>query len=255
TFRYIFLEQVQGFFPFYLFFLNFFGAFVFSKPSLSIFSLFFQQTLFTPGELSGTYLKKLDRYQRLFEIIALRSHESCLLLCSREKPKEIDQWEGGTSPIRTLELKGSKEVAIALFQEKQLNDETHWSTAIDYWQGHPLQLQEISILIRDVFGGDISQFSEYATHFVGNNLKEKIEQHLERLSGFERDVILAFDGENDSLPIGKLMTKSGLIPAEFFNVVQSLQRRFCLETQQKERIKHFSLPSLLQNHLKVNSLE
>ena len=213
------------------------------------------ENVFTYEELAGTYHKKQEVYQLLFDIFATTSNQSCLLLCSREKPSEIVQWQGEKSPIRSFELKGSRETAIAIFQAQELSDEKSWETAIEDWQGHPLQLQEMAILIQEMFGGDTSQFIEYSRDVIGKNLKGKIEKHLERLSEFEKDILLAFSDENDSLPIGELMQKSGLIPSEFFNVVQSLQHRFCLETEQKERIKHFSLTPILQKYLRLHPLE
>ncbi|MBP0020773.1 MAG: AAA family ATPase [Cyanobacteria bacterium SBLK] len=213
------------------------------------------QHVFAPHELAGTYPKKNKKYQLLFELFTLASHQSCLLLCSREKPKEISQWERGKSPIRSLELTGSKAAAIALFHEKELSDERNWQNLIDTCQGNLLQLQETAILIQELFDGDISQFMAYSEHFLGSNLKEKIEQHLDRLSESERKILQTFKGKNVSLPIGKLMSKSGIHLAEFLNILQSLQHRFCLESQQKEEIKYFSLTPILQNYLKSNPFE
>ncbi|MBP0016203.1 MAG: AAA family ATPase [Cyanobacteria bacterium SBLK] len=211
--------------------------------------------LFASKRLTGSYTTRLEQYCLFFETIATHSHQSCLLLCGREKPEELEQWEGRKNLVRSLELQGSREAAIALFQEKQLTDEKSWQTLIDHWRGHPLQLQEMAILIQNIFAGDVSQFIEYSSHVSGNNFNAKIQEHLERLSKSEQEVLKAIAIENQALPIAKLMSQSSLDTLEFFNAVQALQRRFCLETQPENGTKYFSLSPFLQNYLISNPLD
>jgi hypothetical protein len=58
------------------------------------------------GEQVGHYREGYEEYGQLFRRIAESSHKSCLLLTSREKPKEVARLEGKTSLVRSLELRG-----------------------------------------------------------------------------------------------------------------------------------------------------
>ena len=205
--------------------------------------------LFAPEKLAGTYQLKLEKYQLFFEQIAKVSHQSCLLLCSREKPEEIVQWESEKHRVYSLELKGSIETAIVLFQENQLSDRESWNSLIDYWQGHPLQLQEMAILIQEIFSGQVSKFVEHSTPFFGKNLKAKLQQHIEHLSESEKSALAIFKGEKNPRPLWELMSKSNLLNSEFFNAMQSLKRRLCLESKHENKMEVFYLAPLLQHYL------
>ena len=67
-------------------------------------------------------------------------HQSCLLLTSREKPREITRMEGAASLVRTFPLAGIEQVdGRKLLYDKDLSgsDET-WATLIHLYSGNPL---------------------------------------------------------------------------------------------------------------------
>jgi DNA-binding SARP family transcriptional activator len=56
------------------------------------------------GERAGHYLPGYEGYGQLLQQIGAGRHQSCLLLTSREKPKELVPLAGERAPVRTLPL-------------------------------------------------------------------------------------------------------------------------------------------------------
>jgi len=64
------------------------------------------ETLLQSGDPEGGYLPGYEGYGRLIRRLAESAHQSCVLLTSREKPREIETLEGVRSPVRSLRLSG-----------------------------------------------------------------------------------------------------------------------------------------------------
>ena len=58
------------------------------------------------GYRTGQYREEYEGYGRLLQRIGETEHRSCLMLTSREKPKEIARIEGNTAPVRSLLVSG-----------------------------------------------------------------------------------------------------------------------------------------------------
>jgi hypothetical protein len=84
---------------------------------------------------------------KFFKQIATSSHQSCLILLSWEKPREITALEAENLATRTLHLKGLGEEAADILREKGLADEEKWSDLITLYQGHPSWLNIIAATI------------------------------------------------------------------------------------------------------------
>src|SRR5258706_154676 len=64
------------------------------------------ETLPSSGDREGSYLPGYEGYGRLIGRLAESAHQSCVLLTSRERPKEIEALKGARSPVRSLRLQG-----------------------------------------------------------------------------------------------------------------------------------------------------
>ena len=60
------------------------------------------ESLLESGDQAGGYLPGYEGYGRLIQRLGESAHQSCVLLTSREKPKEIEPLEGTRSPVRSL---------------------------------------------------------------------------------------------------------------------------------------------------------
>ncbi len=101
---------------------------------------------------TGSYLEGYEEYGELLKRVGQTSSQSCLLIISREKPREIASLEGKTLPIRSLQIAGLQEIAARkILKEKYLSEAEDWELLIKLHRGNPLALQIVSAIIRDLF--------------------------------------------------------------------------------------------------------
>ncbi|MEG3837907.1 ATP-binding protein [Microcoleus sp. MON2_D6] len=187
------------------------------------------QNIFSSSQLAGQYLAGYEDYGKFFKQIATSSHQSCLILLSWEKPKEIANLEAENLSTRSLHLKGLGQQAAEIFQQKGLVDEEKWSDLIALYQGHPSWLNIIAATILELFDGSVSLFlSEVNDLFVGD-LEPILDSHLERLSGSEKKALYWLATQNETVDISRKATDSELSQPEFWQAIQSLARRGLVE--------------------------
>jgi hypothetical protein len=94
------------------------------------------------SERTGHYLPGYEGYGQLLQRVGEGRHQSCLLVTSREKPKEVAPLEGATAPVRTLHLTSLQPAdGRALLQDRDLSgSDSEWATLV-------MELQEGGVLI------------------------------------------------------------------------------------------------------------
>ena len=187
------------------------------------------QNIFSSSQLAGQYLAGYEDYGKFFKQIATSSHQSCLILLSWEKPREITALEAVNRPARTLHLKGLGEQSTEILREKELTDEEKWSDLIALYQGHPSWLNIIAATILELFNGSVSQFLADETDIFLGDLEPLLESHLERLSDSEKKVLYWLASQNEAVDISRQPTDSDLSQSEFWQAIQSLARRGLVE--------------------------
>ncbi|PSB26241.1 ATPase, partial [filamentous cyanobacterium Phorm 46] len=75
------------------------------------------QTIFSSGQLAGNYQPGYENYGAFFKQIAESCHNSCIILISWEKPREIAALENRPKTCQTLQLNGLGEAAREIFTE------------------------------------------------------------------------------------------------------------------------------------------
>src|SRR4028118_2182188 len=68
------------------------------------------ESILQGGDHAGEYREGYEDYGELIRRVGGTSHQSCLVLTSREKPKEVASSEGETPAVRSLQLTGLKAV-------------------------------------------------------------------------------------------------------------------------------------------------
>ena len=187
------------------------------------------QNIFSSSQLAGQYLAGYEDYGKFFKQIATSSHQSCLILLTCEKPREITALEAVNRPARTLHLKGLGEQSTEILIEKNLTDEEKWSDLIALYQGHPSWLNIIASTIVELFDGSVSQFLADETDIFLGDLEPLLESHLERLSGSEKKVLYWLASQNEAVDISRQPADSELSQSEFWQAIQSLGRRSLVE--------------------------
>ena len=187
------------------------------------------QNIFSSSQLAGQYLAGYEDYGKFFKQIATFSHQSCLIILTWEKTREITGLEAVNLSTRTLNLKGLGEKSVEILREKELADQEKWSYLIDLYQGHPSWLNIIAATIWELFNGSVSLFLGHGTDLFLGDLEPLLESHLERLSELEKKVGYWLATQNEAVDISQQPADSELSKSEFWQAIQSLGRRSLVE--------------------------
>ncbi|MBE9162809.1 NB-ARC domain-containing protein [Tychonema sp. LEGE 06208] len=206
------------------------------------------QTIFSSQQLAGNYQPGYENYGPFFKQIAESSHNSCLILLSWEKPREIAAVEGENRPCKSLQLNGLGPEAQEIFREKGLAEPEKWSQLIDLYRGNPLWLNIIATLIQDLFGGSVSEFLSYDTLFLGD-LESLLQQQCDRLTASEQQVIYWLASAIEPADISKKPDNLQLSPPELLKVMQSLGRRSLVETVKQNGRSHFTIEPAIREYI------
>lgn len=205
------------------------------------------ETILQPGERAGLYRSGYREYEHLFRRIGEGMHDSCLLLTSREKPGELIAMEGRGARVNTQRLSGllyaeSRE----LLQEKILQgSDQQWQSLIERYAGNPLALKLVASSIQDLFDNQILAFLQEQA-FVFDNIDELLDQHFERLTVQERDLLYWLAVERESLSRDALRANLVQVPRTgvLLETLASLHRRSLIEMAGNQR--YFLQPVILE---------
>lgn len=146
------------------------------------------ETLLKSG-LIGHYRSGYEGYGELFRIMGETSHQSCLLLTSREKPPEIAVLQGTELSVKTQPLQGSLEVTLPLIQSKGLIGAlAEQQVLCQQYSCSPLALKIVATSIQDLFAGQITDFLQAGT-ISFNGIRRLLDQHWQRLSALEQTTL------------------------------------------------------------------
>ena len=206
------------------------------------------QNLFQSGFLAGQYLTEHKDYGQFLQQIAKNHHQSCVILLSWEKPRELVTLQGEKQSTRTLNLKGLESDAEEILKEHGLTDSEKWPELINLYQGHPTWLNIIASTILELFDGSVSLFlSDQEDIFIGD-LSPIIESHLDRLSELEKKVISRFS-EYEAVDISPASGLREFAKSELTEAMQSLGRRGLVEKVTTGGRSHFLLNSLFKQYI------
>ncbi len=190
------------------------------------------ESILRSGSRAGLYREGYEEYGELLRRVGEAIHQSCLVLTSREKPREVALLEGQALPVRSLSLNGLK---VAEGQEilklKGLSAaENEWKVMIERYAGNPLALKIVATTIKDVFDGNVTGFLQQDTAVFGD-IRDILEQQFERLSDLEKEIMywLAINREPMALPELRDDIISQVPQAKLMEAVESLGRRSLIE--------------------------
>ena len=208
------------------------------------------QTINSSGQLAGNYQPGYENYATFFKQIAELSHNSCLILISSEKPKEISILEGENQPVRSLQLSGLGAEAMAILREKGLANEEKWLELIEPYGGNPLWLKIVATMIQDLFDGSVAEALSYHTLFLGD-LEAVLHQSFHRLSASEKQVMSWLARENMPISLAQMPDSLKLSHGELCKVIQSLGRRYLIEKIREGERSLFTLQPVIKEYVKI----
>ena len=142
----------------------------------------------------GQWRSGYEAYGELLRTLGETPHNSCLLLTSREKPREIALQEGEQGVVRSLLLNGlTSDQGRAIFRQKGkfTGSEAQWHTLINHYGGNPLMLKMVATATQDLFNGSISEVLAYIAEriFVFEDIRDLLCRQFERLSESEQKIL------------------------------------------------------------------
>jgi WD40 repeat protein len=175
-----------------------------------------------------------EGYTILLKRLSELSHESCLILTSREKPEAIAWNEGITLPVRSFSLEGLNAIdGKTLFASKDTFQATEadWQHLVQHYAGNPLALKIVAAAIQELFNSNVSEFLTILGTFVFDDIRDLIDRQFNCLSALQQDVMywLAINREITSFTELREDTLSPLAKQKLPGTLRSLKHRFLLE--------------------------
>ncbi len=202
------------------------------------------QTIFMEGKLPGTYKSGYENYGSWFKNLGEVSHRSCLLLLSREEPRETAL----LSNCFSSRLSGLGVCARKILKEKGLSGQKQWDRLIEIYKGNPLYLKIVAKAIEDLFSGEVNDFLNYSQSFLIHDIYLILKEQLQRLSPSEINLIQLLAEQNKTVSLTELKKVKSV---DLVRDVESLKRRSLLETQSLNGEIWFHLDPLVKEFAKV----
>ncbi|MBD2532757.1 hypothetical protein H6G97_25510 [Nostoc flagelliforme FACHB-838] len=190
------------------------------------------ESILRSASRAGIYREGYEEYGELLRRVGEATHQSCLVLTSREKPREVALLEGQALPVRSLLLNGLK---VAEGQEilklKGLSAaEDEWKVMIERYAGNPLALKIVATTVQDIFDGNVTDFLQQNTSVFGD-IRDILEQQFERLSDLEKEIMYWLAINREPITLSELREDliSSIPQAKLLEAVESLGRRSLIE--------------------------
>ena len=179
------------------------------------------------------YRSGYEGYGDLIRYIDERSHQSCLVVTSREAPPELSRLMG--DKVRSLLLSGlSQQDGLQIFEKESIEaNDAEWQEIITHYAGNPLALKIVAAGIRDLLGGDVAQMLTLMREggLTFGDIQDLLHRQFLRLSQAEQEVMywLAISRE----PISAINLRESLLSIEskknLFATLELLKKRSLIE--------------------------
>lgn len=212
------------------------------------------ETILQSGAIAGSYREGYEEYGQLMRRMGELVHASCVVVTSREKPKEVAFLEGKSLPVRSLQLKGLEVVdGQKIFEIKGLwGSESEILAVVDRYAGNALALKIVATTILDIFNGNISKFLEEDTSVYGS-IRELLDQQFSRLSNLEKNIIYWLAIDREPVTISELQDDiiALILPRKLLEALESLVRRSLVE----KRASLFTLQPVVMEYITDNLVQ
>ena len=206
------------------------------------------QNLFAVGQMAGNYQPEYSSYQHFLKLIAEIQHWSHFILISQEKSAEMNYINQENSPTQCLELSGFE--AIDFLKNKGLQDGERWFELIQLYEGNPLYLTDIAVLIKDVFDGKVNDFLAENSLVITKKMQSHLKQIFGRCSPLAQQIALELSKVDQPLSREELKNNLDLSVSDLINGLQSLQQRYLIQREQNR----FQLSSIFKEYIKSDRL-
>ncbi|MEG4457330.1 NB-ARC domain-containing protein [Microcoleus sp. N9_A1] len=170
-----------------------------------------QETILQAGNCAGYYQQDFTDYGDLFQLLGEASHQSCILLTSREKSSKVAILEDLNGAVRSLSVQGSRETSLAFIDSKQLvGTDAEKRQLCELYCCNPLVVKIVSASIQSLFDGEIATFLQEKT-LVFNGIRRLLTRQFERLSPVEKTIMYLLAINREYTTIAEL--QANIVPA------------------------------------------
>ncbi|MEH2334443.1 NB-ARC domain-containing protein [Nostoc sp.] len=216
------------------------------------------EAILRSGKHTGHYHEGYEGYGELIKRLGEVSHQSCLMLTSREKPKEITLLEG--KQVRSLQLHGlnqieAKNIFNNLGNFSATDDE--WQVVIEYYAGNPLALKIVAALTRDLLDNNISiLIKDYLNsgQFIFNDIHDLLERQFNRLTDLEKEIMYWIAINREPVLLSELradivspLSQRGLIDTLNSLIQRSLIQKSAAFFTQQPVVMEYMIEKLIEN--------
>lgn len=204
----------------------------------------------------GQYRSGYESYGQLFKEIGEVAHQSCLLLTSREKPREAIPLEGAERSVThrracaSLLLKGlNSEAGRELFRHKGefTGTEFEWEQLVEHYGGNPLALKLVAATTQELFNGRIVEVLKYVQQglAVFDDIRDLLQRQFDCLTEIEQETLFELAINREPVSLLELSQEGGSTASRrrLPDAIQSLLRRSLIE---KENECFFLQPVVLE---------
>lgn len=130
-------------------------------------------------------------YRYLLRILAEVPHQSCILLTSQEKFREIALLSGDQSQVRELRLTGlccAEGRKLFRHYGEFTGTDAEWNTLIEHYAGNPLALKLVAIATQELFNGNLEKVLKWVQQgvLIFDDVRSLLERQFNRLSNTEQ---------------------------------------------------------------------
>ena len=193
------------------------------------------------GTNNGKYNQGYEDYGYLIKQIGQVKHQSCLIITSREKPKEVGLLEGPNLAVRALQLSGLTSVeGREIFNAKGclVTNEGIFEEVCTHYAGNPLALKIAAAAVQEVCGGDLEQLIPFLRQgkIQFDDINDLLEGQFNRLSSIEQQVMYWLAVNREAVSVQKLEADitGETVNFKLINALQSLVRRAFIEQNDKQ---------------------
>ena len=209
------------------------------------------QKILKSQQVVGNYKPGYENYGNLLKIIGELPHNSCLILNSWEPPLEILNFTDKDSSVHLFQLTGLTEnVGHKMLKNQGLLDEEKWQELINFYQSNPQWLKLVGETIKNLFCGSVAQYLSYQPLFLPDELTNILQQHFQRLSELEKQLLSQLSQAAKSISLSQLLEKSQLSSSELFQTLLSLERRNLIEKITEENQILFIVKPIFMDYIK-----
>lgn len=184
------------------------------------------------NQRQGPYRPGCEAYGQLFQRLGESTHQSCLLITSRELPPEVARLAREMPLVRALALAGlTTEAAKAVLKMQGLvGPALLTQQLVQRYSGNPLALLLVADTIQEIFDGDVATFlQEEAPIF--DDIRDVLDQQFARLSPLEGAILfwLALEREPVTAPQLAALFPQPIPKRALLEALNALRRRSLLE--------------------------